>query len=103
MLGKLLKLNIKGVQMAFFAGSAVGTVMGTVAGAGIGLGVGALLGVLFAPKSGTEMRGLMKDGICDAMDSAKSQGMMLKEKAMDAYSNVQEKVNEKINNITQAA
>ena len=110
MFGKLLKLNLKELQLAFFAGSAVGATVGTIAGAGIGMGVGALLGILFAPKSGVETRESLKESINEAVEAAKGQtemimdkAEMLKGKAVDACSSLHETISEKINSITEAA
>jgi gas vesicle protein len=92
MILKLLKLNAKGVQLAFFAGSALGSALGATAGIGIGLGLGAMLGVLYAPKSGVETRQQLKQNMSEAMEEAMTQGELIKEKATNACSAIQNKI-----------
>ena len=92
MILKLLKLNVKELQIAFFAGSALGSVLGAAAGIGIGLGLGAAVGILYAPKSGSETRDDLKQGMSEALENAMTQGDMLKEKAVNACSAIQSKI-----------
>jgi gas vesicle protein len=47
----------------------------------VGLGVGALVGVLFAPKSGEEMRGFLSDKADDGRDYAQRKARELRERA----------------------
>lgn len=84
----LLKLNVKGLQLAFFAGTAVGAAFGI----GLGVGLGAGLGVLFAPSKGSELRGQLKDKMAIAADTVKEKGALLADKACDAYGNLKEQM-----------
>ena len=70
LINKLLGLNLKGLKIAFFAGSTVGAMFGCVAG----MGIGAALGALFAPKAGKELRQDIADGANCMMDTAKEKG-----------------------------
>lgn len=92
MFKKIFAINVKGLQIAFFAGTAVGSAFGCAAG--IGLGVG--LGLLLAPKSGKEMRTEIADKVCAAVETAKEQGTALKDKTMNAYETVSKQVSDKI-------
>ncbi len=92
MILKLLKMNAKGVQLAFIAGSALGSAVGATAGIGIGLGLGAALGILYAPKSGADTRKEIKQNVNGAMEEAMIQGEIIKEKAANACSAIQSKI-----------
>jgi gas vesicle protein len=51
-----------------------------------------MLGVLYAPKSGTETRDQLKRNMSEAMEEALNQGEMIKEKATNACSAIQNKI-----------
>lgn len=88
MLKQMLSMNVKGLQIAFLAGSAVGCGMGCIAGLGIGVAVG----VLLAPKSGTELRSDMKGKARTMLELAKEKTAQLKERASEAYTVLSEQV-----------
>jgi gas vesicle protein len=54
----------------------------------IGLGAGAALGVLFAPQSGDDTRGYLKDSAQGAVDDAVAQGRRAVRKARKSVSDV---------------
>lgn len=85
----LLKLNVKGMQLAFFAGTAVGAAFGI----GLGVGIGAGVGLLFAPSKGSELRGKIKEKMTIAADTVKEKGAALADKACDTYTNLVEQMN----------
>jgi gas vesicle protein len=64
----------------------------TFVGFVIGLGVGATLGVLFAPRSGEEMRDHLSGGARDAVDDAMAAGRKFTRRAKRAVDEVAEHV-----------
>ncbi|HEY9773209.1 MAG TPA: YtxH domain-containing protein [Planktothrix sp.] len=99
---KLMALNAKQMQLAFFAGSTVGCIMGSAAGVGIGVA----LGLMFAPKSGKDLRKDLKGKGCELADTMKERGgelaenmkergLKLKEDAQTLYEELGEKLAEK--------
>jgi gas vesicle protein len=54
----------------------------------IGLGAGAALGVLFAPQSGEDTRGYLKDSAQGAVDDAVAQGRKAARRARKSVSDV---------------
>jgi gas vesicle protein len=62
----------------------------------IGLGVGALLGMMWAPKSGEEMRALLREKAQDGIDEAMAQGKKVARRAQRATDTAKEFVNEAV-------
>ena len=58
----------------------------------IGLGVGAGLGVLFAPKSGEEIRGEIAGAVKDGVDGVVSRGNKLGRRAQESFEDAKEHV-----------
>jgi gas vesicle protein len=54
----------------------------------IGLGVGAALGILFAPRSGSDTRDLVVEGVKDRLDGGIAAGEALKERAQDSMDQI---------------
>lgn len=109
MLRKLLGLNMKGFQIAFFAGSTFGGILGCLAG----MTAGVALGTLFAPKAGRELRKELSDTMgafaetakekgLELADVAKEKGMQIKEKTGDFSNKMSEKMKEKVQGMKEA-
>jgi gas vesicle protein len=64
----------------------------------IGGGIGATLALLFAPKSGTELRNDIADFSRRGYDKAMDVGQQLKEQTTDIYGSVREKASQILNN-----
>jgi gas vesicle protein len=62
----------------------------TVSAFGIGLGLGAVLGVLFAPKSGEEMRDSLVGNVKESLDGATAKGAKLARAAQEAVAQARE-------------
>jgi gas vesicle protein len=60
----------------------------------IGLGVGVGLALLFAPKSGEEMRDDIAGAVNDGLDSVIAQGKKLGRRAQDTFEQAQARVKE---------
>jgi gas vesicle protein len=60
----------------------------------IGLGVGVGLALLFAPKSGEEMRDDIAGAVNDGLDSVIAQGKKLGRRAQDTFEQTQARVKE---------
>jgi gas vesicle protein len=60
----------------------------------IGLGVGVGLALLFAPKSGEEMRDDVAGAVNDGLDSVIAQGKKLGRRAQDTFEQAQPRVKE---------
>jgi gas vesicle protein len=88
MIKKLVAMNLKQVQIAFFAGSTVGCIFGTFAGVGLGVA----LGLVLAPKSGRELRHDLKDKTITLAGKVKEGSLKLKDNAQSLYSDMSQRL-----------
>jgi gas vesicle protein len=68
----------------------------------LGLGLGVAVGVLFAPKSGTETRGLIRDKANEGADYVKRRGEELRETATETIDRTKEKLRRQKDNLSAA-
>ena len=62
----------------------------------IGIGVGAILGLVLAPKSGEEMRAMLREKAQEGIDEAREQGKRVARKAQRAADSAREFVNDAV-------
>jgi gas vesicle protein len=65
----------------------------------LGLGVGVAVGVLFAPKTGDETRGLIRDKANEGADYVKRRGMDLKDQAAEALERSKQTIQKQKDNL----
>jgi gas vesicle protein len=65
----------------------------------LGFGLGITVGVLFAPRSGQEIRGMIGSKATDSVDFVKRQSQELKDTAMDAVEKGKDAVNRQVEKI----
>jgi gas vesicle protein len=63
-----------------------------LAGIGLGVLIGALLGLLFAPKSGEELRGELSQRVHDLSEKVREMAQQLYEKGGETVRNVRERI-----------
>jgi gas vesicle protein len=71
-------------------------VPGAIATFAVGAGIGAALALLFAPKSGEELRGNIADGVNDGVNQVRSTGRDLKQRAQRAVDVAKDQVQDAI-------
>ena len=71
-------------------------VPGAIATFAVGAGIGAALALLFAPKSGEELRGNIADGVNDGVNQVRSTGRDLKRRAQRAVDVAKDQVQDAI-------
>jgi len=71
-------------------------VPGAIATFAVGAGIGAALALLFAPKSGEELRGNIADGVNDGVNQVRSTGRDLKLRAQRAVDVAKDQVQDAI-------
>jgi gas vesicle protein len=69
---------------------------GTILTFAVGAGIGAAVALLFAPKSGEELRGDIADGVNDSVHQARSTGRDLKRRAQRAVDMAKDQVQDAI-------
>jgi len=69
---------------------------GAIATFAVGAGIGAALALLFAPKSGEELRGDIADGVNDGVNQVRSTGRDLKRRAQRAVDVAKDQVQDAI-------
>jgi gas vesicle protein len=65
----------------------------------LGLGVGVAVGVLFAPKTGDETRGLLRDKANEGADYVKRRSQDLKDQAADALERGKQNIQKQKDNL----
>ena len=73
-----------------------GSMFGSIATFIVGISVGAAAALLFAPKSGEELRGDISDGLNDGVDTVRRTGRNIKRKADRVVSMAKDQVNDAI-------
>jgi gas vesicle protein len=68
----------------------------------LGLGVGVGLGILFAPKSGEETRGLIRDKAGEGVDYLKERSTQMQQNAAEWVDKGKEALNRQKNNLADA-
>jgi gas vesicle protein len=68
----------------------------------LGLGVGIAIGILFAPKSGEETRGLIRDKAGEGKEYLKQRGAELRDSASDLIDKGREVVSRQRDNLAEA-
>jgi gas vesicle protein len=69
---------------------------GAIATFAVGAGIGAALALLFAPKSGEELRGDIADGVNDGVNQVRSTGKDLKRRAQRVLDMAKDQVQDAI-------
>jgi gas vesicle protein len=69
---------------------------GAIATFAVGAGIGAALALLFAPKSGEELRGDIADGVNDGVNQVRSTGKDLKRRAQRVVDMAKDQVQDAI-------